>query len=280
MTHPIEDLADQEKEVPQAIEISEKMLASISRRLAPRARRLLSTSAPPPGNPVGKRDSPITWSILGIVIGVGGLAFGYYIREKEAVKERVIQSGTKTIGKPLLGGPFTLVDHHGKTVTDKTLFPEGNRRFGMLYFGFTHCPDICPSEMVKMTKVIDALDAKGAPFTDRVLPVFISVDPKRDGVAQLAHYVKDFHPRTIGLTGTPNQVAKACKAYRVYHSPQKTVNEDEDYLVDHSIVIYLLAPDGEFLDFFTQLAEADEIAERTKRRIVEWDKEHPVQATA
>jgi protein SCO1/2 len=236
----------------------------------------LLTSAANGGAPLPKRDTPITWPLLGIVIGVGGLSLGYYLREKDAARDRVIQSGTRSIGKPLLGGPFTLVNHEGQVATDRTLFPEGSRTFGLLYFGFTHCPDICPSEMVKMTKAIANLDELGGQFKDRMLPIFVSVDPKRDGVAQLSHYIKDFHPRTVGLTGTPAQVAAACKSFRVYHVPQQTQNEGDEYLVDHSIVIYLLAPNGEFLDFFTQLAETDEIVARIRSRIAEFDREHRV----
>ena len=104
-------------------------------------------------------------------------------------------------------------------------------------------------------------------------PVFISVDPKRDSVDQMKHYLKHLHPRSVGLTGTPDQVRDICKAFRVYHvkasSPppatddEKGVeNEDEDYLVDHSIVMYLIGPDGMCIDFFTQMTEPEEAAER------------------
>ena len=216
------------------------------------------------------KSSPIGWVSLGFALGFGGLAVGWYLREKEKVAQKIVQSGTKSYGKPLLGGPFTLVDQNGRIVTDKTLFSPSSKKFALLYFGFTHCPDICPSEMVKMTKIIDALDKLGDPFQNRILPVFITVDPKRDGVAQVGHYVKDFHPGTVGLTGTPKQIADVCKAYRVYHLPQETESEDEEYLVDHSIVIYLIAPDGTFLDFFTQLIEVDEAVNRIKTRILEY----------
>lgn len=89
-------------------------------------------------------------------------------------------------------------------------------------------------------------------------------------MAQVAHYVKDFHPRMLGLTGTPEQVAAACRAFRVYHSVADQDEEDEDdYLVDHSIVMYLIGPDGVFLDFYTQLTEVDEAVERIRNMIKE-----------
>lgn len=215
------------------------------------------------------RTSPVGWSLLGFMVGGGGLVLGWYLREKEKTKERALQGEVKTYGKPLLGGPFSLVSQDGTIVSRDELFSPEKNNFGLLYFGFTHCPDICPSEMVKLSHVVTKLDQAGAPFENRMLPLFITVDPQRDGIAQVKHYVKDFHPKTVGLTGTPKQIADTCKAFRVYHIQQEH-EEDEDYLVDHSIVIYLLGPDGEFLDFFTQLIEEDEMVERIKKRVVEF----------
>ena len=104
--------------------------------------------------------------------------------------------------------------------------------------------------------------------------MFISVDPHRDGVAQVAHYIKDFHPRTVGLTGTPEQVSVACRAFRVYHSiADRDLENEDDYLVDHSIVMYLIGPDGKFLDFYTQLTEVDEAVERIRKIVKETELE-------
>lgn len=180
-----------------------------------------------------------------------------------------MQSQTKSIGKPLLGGPFTLVNSDGRVVKSETnLFPPGNKQFSLLYFGFCQCPDICPQEMHKLSRIVEKVDVFAK---DSILPIFITVDPRRDGVAQVGHYVQDFHPKTIGLTGTPQQIADVCKAFRVYHVPQKEAEneEEKDYLVDHSIVIYLLAPDGTFLDFFTQMTEEDEAVQRIKAKMQE-----------
>ena len=227
------------------------------------ARRRFSTTRPPGS------QFPISWRYLAVALGVGTAATGAFVVIKDRVTTRATQKHTKEIGKPLLGGPWSLVDHHGVPQTDASLI-HGNT-FGLIYFGFTHCPDICPSELVKLSKVVATLDAQDA-FKGRVLPMFISVDPTRDGVAQVAHYVKDFHPRMVGLTGAPQQVADACRAYRVYHSVNdQSRSADDDYLVDHSIVMYLVKPDGEFVDFYTQLATHDEIVERVKKRIGERD---------
>ena len=122
---------------------------------------------------------------LGIV---GALAMGYY-RMKWDEKEKRVASDVTSTGKPALGGPFTLVDMHGHPVTDK----DFHGKFVLLYFGFCHCPDICPSELVKVGAIAKKLESKlGAGV---VKPVFVSVDPDRDSLAQLRHYAQDFHPR-------------------------------------------------------------------------------------
>lgn len=135
-------------------------------------------------------------------------------------------SKVESTGKALLGGPFELVDHEGKPVTDASLRGE----YVLLYFGFTFCPDICPNELVKMGQVLQMLDRN--PALPKVRPVFISVDPRRDTVAQLAAYLKDFHPRMVGLTGTPAQVSRVAKAYRVYFAEggHTSDEDDEDYI--------------------------------------------------
>lgn len=165
----------------------------------------------------------------------------------------------ETFGRPALGGPWTLVDAEGKPVTSGDLLGK----FYLLYFGFTYCPDICPNELVKMGKVTDAVQKRAlASGMPDVTPVFVTLDPYRDSCAQVGAYVKDFHPRMLGLTGTPAQLKKIAKSFRVYF--QETDHDDgsEDYLVDHSIVMYLIGPDGTFLDFYTQMMTSPEITEK------------------
>jgi protein SCO1/2 len=210
--------------------------------------------------------TPVTWKVLGAMVFVFGGGVAFYAWEKQSVLSRAKDKHRRTIGTALLGGPWTLVDHTGRVVTDASL-REGGHDFALLYFGFTYCPDICPAELIKMKQVVDRLD-RDRDVGPVVRPVFISVDPRRDGVAQVAHYIRDFHPRTLGLTGTPGQVKAACRAFRVYHSVADQTSEDE-YLVDHSIVMYLLGPDGVFIDFYTQMADADECYERIKKAIKE-----------
>jgi len=228
-------------------------------------RRPLSSQLPKPKPSGPKFSTPVSWASFGVASAVGAGIYAYYTHAREEKLTRTVQKST-TIGKALLGGPFSLVDSTGVPVTDATFLGE----WVVLYFGFSYCPDICPNELVKLDKALQRLDAmKGVGPV--ITPVFISVDSKRDSVQQLANYKKDFHPRMRFLTGTPQQVKKAARAYRVYFSDTNKGKEEEeedeeeedwDYLVDHSIVMYFLSPEGEFLEFFTQIAEVDEIVER------------------
>ncbi len=171
----------------------------------------------------------------------------------------LITKGTPEAGgKALIGGPFTLVDHNGKPVTEKDF--EG--RFMLAYFGYTFCPDFCPLGLSTITEALEILDEDDA---GKVTPVFFSVDPKRDTVERLADYVPNFHPRMMGLTGTDEQVAAAAKAYRIYYNIPE--HEGDDYPVDHSTFIYLMDPDGAYSTHFSHDATPEEVAERLKTEL-------------
>lgn len=211
-------------------------------------------------------SGPVTFaslSLMGLVFG--GLVFYYEIQKEEKVKK--VAKNVVTVGKAALGGPWVLVDHDGIPRTDASY----RGKFCLLYFGFSYCPDICPSELVKVGNVKKQLDSLGI---TELQPLFISVDPSRDTVGQLRNYKQDFHPSIIYLTGTRDQIASAAKAYRVYFSKANENEDDEDdYLVDHSIVLYLVSPDGEFLDFFTQRMEVKDIVQRISDRVKTYRKE-------
>ena len=146
-------------------------------------------------------------------------------------------------GANLVGGPFTLVAGDGRTVTDA----DFRGKYLLVYFGYTFCPDVCPTTLQSIANVLDKLgdDAKA------VVPLFISIDPERDTPAVMAKYVAAFDRRIVGLTGTPAQVATAAKAYRVYYARS---GEGEDYLMDHSSMIYLMGPKGRLRAYFTPQA--------------------------
>ncbi|KAL7688272.1 putative copper chaperone SCO1/SenC, Thioredoxin-like superfamily [Plasmopara halstedii] len=206
-----------------------------------------------------EKFGPITWSGLALAGVVGSGAVYYYFSEKDRLQTQTTSKVT-SVGKPLLGGPWTLVDcDTRRAVTDASF----RGKYTLLYFGFTHCPDICPNELVRIGNVLDKLETdKTLP---EVVPLFVTVDPKRDTIAQMQLYKADFHPKMKMLTGTRDQVADIAKSYRVYFSKaDENEDDDDDYLVDHSIVMYLVGPDGDFLDFFTQNARVDDIVAKIK----------------
>lgn len=182
--------------------------------------------SPPAAPPTLAAKGPVSWASL-FLTAATLLGLVVYYRTSRARQLAESQSRVESVGTPLLGGPWSLVDSTGRPFTSGDLLG----RYVLLYFGFTYCPDICPSELQKMAAVVRALEKKPA-LKGRVAPVFISVDPARDTCEQVGAYCKDFHPDMIGLTGTPGQVAQAAKAYRVYFSEvdRKEGDDEADYL--------------------------------------------------
>jgi len=149
--------------------------------------------------------------------------------------------GWRNVAAPAaIGGPFQLTDQSGQTVTEKNMLGHPT----LIFFGFTHCPDVCPTSLFEMSQVLKAL-GKDA---DRVNAYFISVDPERDTTEAMKDYLSSFDPHLTGLTGTPDQVAKVISAYRVY--AKKVPLKDGDYTMDHTALIYLMDRDGKFVSPF------------------------------
>jgi protein SCO1/2 len=168
------------------------------------------------------------YAVIGVLVAVMLLASGGYL----------FLTGSQPAALTV-GGPFSLIDGDGKPVTDQTW----HGKYMLVYFGYTFCPDVCPTTL---TAVSDALDKLG-PKADRIQPLFITVDPKRDTPAVVKQYAAAFGLRIIGLTGSPEQVAAAAKAYRVYFAEHRTGPGPDDYSMDHSSVLYLMGPDGRFI---------------------------------
>lgn len=189
----------------------------------------------------------ITGFLIGALAGAAALVFN----------NRPQGPGVATTGKALVGGPFTLVDTSGKTVTDK----DFRGRYMLVFFGFTHCPDICPAELQVMDAAMEALgdDAK------KVAPIFISVDPERDPPEVVADYVKNFGDKIIGLTGSPEQIAAAAKAYRVSYAKFPNEASTSEYSIDHTTLVYLMAPDGEYITHFPFGTSADKMSAAIRR---------------
>eukprot|EP01082_Thalassiosira_pseudonana_P000835 g1327.t1 g1327 contig10:1867753-1869198(-) len=250
------------------------------------------------GNPEGataiSTRGPVTWPALGLVAIAAASAVAYYKIERERRLENAMgkivssESGwspnpellarrqyvrTKWgwfpkedayggAGKPAIGGPWSLVDLDGNLVTNKSF--EG--KWTLLYFGFARCPDICPSEMVKVGKVMDTLKKEHPELAKNVQPIFVSIDPARDSLKALRDYAKDFHPSYVFLTGAPQQVQAMAKKYRVYMS-KADETEDGDYLVDHSIVIYFHDETGDIADCFTQSMRPSDVVDKVVERM-------------
>jgi protein SCO1/2 len=150
-----------------------------------------------------------------------------------------------------IGGPFTLVNTAGQTVTDAEVLTKPS----LVYFGYTFCPDVCPFDMARNTEAVDKLDAMGVDVT----PVFISIDPERDTPDALADYAFNMHPKLIALTGSADQVKTASQAYKTFYKRRET--GDEFYLMDHSTFTYLMLPGEGFVDFFRREITSDQMAE-------------------
>jgi cytochrome oxidase Cu insertion factor (SCO1/SenC/PrrC family) len=161
-------------------------------------------------------------------------------------------------GRAPVGGPFELTDQTGHRRTDA----DFHGKLVVLYFGYTYCPDVCPTELQSISLALDKLGAAA----ETVQPVFISVDPERDTPARLAEFVASFHPRLIGLTGSLAEVRKTAIAYRTFFAKNSATAPGE-YSVDHTGVIYLVGKDGRYLGFLPPGASPDEIADAIRIRL-------------
>ncbi len=198
------------------------------------------------------------WLVVVLVLLVLG---GGWIAWQKLRPPLVITSAT-SVGTAEIGGPFELVDQTGKTRRDT----DFRGRYMLVYFGYTYCPDICPTTLLIMSRALMLLGENAPEAAKQVVPLFITVDPERDTVEAMAAYAPSFHPDLVALTGTPEQVAAAAKAYRVYYAKVEDKSSGT-YLMDHSSFIYLMGPDGAYLTHFDHLAKPEQIADSLKRYI-------------
>jgi protein SCO1 len=178
-----------------------------------------------------------------LLLGAGGLLW--------------LSGGEGGGGALSIGGPFTLADGNGKPISDR----DFRGKYMLVYFGYTFCPDVCPTTL---NAVADAMDKLG-PAAVRVQPLFITVDPKRDTPAVVKQYTAAFGPQIEGLTGSAEEIATVAKAYRVYYAEHRTGPGPDDYAMDHSSVLYLMGPDGAFIAPMRADLSGDQIAENLKR---------------
>ncbi len=191
--------------------------------------------------------------VIAIILLAAALALGlaslFLIRDQTP-------SGT---GKALVGGPFTMINQKGETVTEK----DFAGKYMLVFFGFTFCPDVCPTELQVMGAALDQL----GPDADKITPVFVSVDPERDTVSVVVDYISNFRPGFVGLTGSMDQVKAMAKTYRVYFAKVENKERPADYQVDHSSIIYLMGPDGSFVKHFSYTTDPKAMADSLRQAI-------------
>jgi protein SCO1/2 len=186
--------------------------------------------------------------LLALMVLVALIAAGALWRLGDLQLERAAQAVSS---EPVqLGGPFTLTDQHGIRRSDA----EFRGKYMLVFFGYTFCPDVCPTTLAVMAAALDKVD----PDADRIVPIFVSVDPSRDKPDVLKAYLSAFGPQFVGLTGSEEEIAAAAKAYRVYVQARK--EQGENYTVDHSGVVYLMDKGGAFLANYSLDVAPDKLA--------------------
>lgn len=191
---------------------------------------------------------------LGIVLaGAAWIGSLYYQTLLTELDEPVAVVREINAGSPSseLGGPFSLVDQDGVSKTDV----DFKGKYMLVYFGYSFCPDVCPTGLYAMTEALNAL----GPQADEIQPLFITVDPERDTPRHLKTYLKNYHPKMIALTGSKEQVTAAKKAYKVYAAKAEPDGTSTDYLMDHSSVIYVMDRQGRFVTHFNHATPVEEM---------------------
>jgi cytochrome oxidase Cu insertion factor (SCO1/SenC/PrrC family) len=202
------------------------------------------------------RNSRVLMPYLLLVAALAG-GFLWYQSEQAPRLGRVVSTGSIDVG-----GPFKLTDHLGQPRTDA----DFRGRYMLIYFGFTFCPDICPTTLAVVAEALDRLGADAK----KIVPVLITVDPQRDTPAVLADYVKAFGPTFVGLTGSADQIKDVEKKFRVYAVKRPTGEsggKDGTYGVDHSNILYLVGPDGKVVHFYTESISPDDLAKDLRSKI-------------
>lgn len=198
-------------------------------------------TTPPPSRPPSDGNGKFLLGMIGLFLGVLLLGAG----------ATLWLGGSRSMG-PAIGGPFALTDTTGKRFTDKDLLGS----YAVVYFGYTYCPDVCPTTLNHLAEALDRLGAKAK----RIRPVFITIDPRRDTPEVMKQYVSAFSPNLIGLTGTEAEIAAVAGEFRVYYAQHRTGDGPDDYTMDHSSVLYLIGPDGRFIAPLRADASAEQLA--------------------
>jgi cytochrome oxidase Cu insertion factor (SCO1/SenC/PrrC family) len=183
--------------------------------------------------------------VVAIVLLAVAAVLGFYAWNTAWIEKTVS-------GVALIGGPFEMVDQNGTIVTEKNFAGKPM----LLFFGYTYCPDVCPTELQILSAALDQLGEQAK----TVQPIFVSIDPERDTPAVLKSYLEGFGPRWIGLTGTPEQVRQITRSWHVFYEKRDNKASPQDYLMDHSSFIFLMGSDGHFLKHFNYTTDAKTLA--------------------
>ncbi|CCD22876.1 putative thioredoxin peroxidase SCO2 NDAI_0A07220 [Naumovozyma dairenensis CBS 421] len=213
-----------------------------------------------------------TWKASVIFLAVGASLYLYLRREKRLLEIQKEAEANRGYGTPFIGGPFKLTDFNGNPFTDQDLLGK----FTIIYFGFSHCPDICPEELDKLGVWLDDLKKRRGSEHVKIQPIFITCDPNRDTPEVLKAYLKDFHPDIVGVTGTYDEIKDMCAKYKAFFAtPRETKNQD--YIVEHSIFFYLMDPEGQFIDAlggtYDEKSGVDKIEQHIKAYIPKEERE-------
>jgi protein SCO1/2 len=189
---------------------------------------------------------------------VVGASMGLFQVKDNAVQTAQTSSKITPMAGVQVGGPFALINHYGAAVTEE----DYAGYYKLIYFGFTYCPAICPTELQKISKVMNKLGDDAI----KVQPIFITIDPDRDTVEVLRDYVSLFHPDMVGLTGPRESIDAVLKNYRVFATKVET-EEGNDYTMDHSSFIYLMSPDDELISMYRIKDDVDYIVKDVQARL-------------
>ena len=207
-----------------------------------------------PGNPSNPMPRRFRILILTALSLAAAATAGLWALMILAPVPQITRSGTAAIG-----GPFTLLDTSGTTVTDRSY----SGKWLLIFFGYTFCPDACPTALSNISVALDKLGSDAG----KLQAVFITVDPQRDTREVMADYLKSFDSRIVGLTGSPDQIEHVVKEYRVYAAREKSETTGGDYLVSHSAYIYLMNPQGQFVNVIAGNELGEEIAARLRKEM-------------
>jgi protein SCO1/2 len=200
------------------------------------------------GKPTGR------WNGLAIAVSIAVLVIVAFLVARQYLGPGSTGPRPENPAAAAIGGPFSLVDQHGRTVTDA----DFRGKYLLVYFGFTFCPDVCPTALTRTSEALTLVGDKAENF----VPILITVDPERDTTETLREYTTFFHPRLVALTGTAEQIAAVAKAYRVYYAKVEEQGAAAgSYLMDHTAITYLMGRDGSFLRHFSHGISAERMAE-------------------